>query len=109
MYLGPSYPGCHSSKELSVAEIDTRIHKVLDLGVNPNPGAGPGPLQRGIASVKVSTLGPVLVAFAILSFHCAHDSTQGLGCDRGEPWDADLPADAARWEGRHASSEGTLT
>jgi hypothetical protein len=107
MYPGPSYPDHPTSEELSVMEVDSQIHKVLDLGVNPKPGPDPIPLCRGVASVRVSTSGPVLVAFAILSFHHAHDSTQGLGGDRGEPRDASLPIDAARREVRHTSCEET--
>jgi hypothetical protein len=45
MYPGPSYTDYPSSKELSTAEVDTRIHKVLDLGVNLNSRASPVPLQ----------------------------------------------------------------
>jgi hypothetical protein len=74
-YPGPSCPDHPSSDELSVAEVEAWIDKVLDLGVNPTPSAGPIPLQRGIASVRVSTLGPVLVAFTILSFQCTRDLT----------------------------------
>jgi hypothetical protein len=54
-------------------------------------------------------LGTISAAFAILSFHCAHDSAHGLRGDRAEPWDINLPTDTARWEVRHASSEGTWT
>jgi hypothetical protein len=78
-YLGPYCPDRPSSEELSVAEVEPRIHKVLDLGVNLTPGADPVPLRRGITSVRVSTLGPVLEAFVILSFHCARDLAQALG------------------------------
>jgi hypothetical protein len=73
MYLGPSCPNRPSSEELSMVEVEAWIHKVLDLGVNSTPGVGPVPIRRGIASVGVSTLGPVLVAFMILSLNCAHD------------------------------------
>jgi hypothetical protein len=66
-------------------EVDTRIHRVLDLGVNLKPGAGPAPLQEGVASARVSTLGPVLTAFMILSFHCARGLTQGVRDCCGEP------------------------
>jgi hypothetical protein len=45
--------------------------------------AGPIPLWREIASVRVSTLGPVSVALVILSFHCARDIAEGLGGGRG--------------------------
>jgi hypothetical protein len=43
----------------------------------------------------------------ILSFHCAHNSVQGIGGEHGEPQDADLPMDVARREVRHTSGEGT--
>jgi hypothetical protein len=104
-----SYPNCPYSEKLSVAEINAQIHKVLDLGVNLNPGAGPVPVRRGITSVRVSTLGPILAALAILSFHCAHNSAQGLGGDHGEPWNIDFPMDPARREVRHAVGEGMQT
>jgi hypothetical protein len=55
------------------AEDDTRIHKVLDLRVNPIVGADPAPLRRGVASAWVSTLSPVSSAFTIIYFHCARD------------------------------------
>jgi hypothetical protein len=44
MYPGPSYSERTSSKELSAAEVDARIHKVLDLGLSLNPSIGPVPL-----------------------------------------------------------------
>jgi hypothetical protein len=34
LYLRPTCPGCHSSEVLSAAEINTQIHKVLDLRAN---------------------------------------------------------------------------
>jgi hypothetical protein len=85
LYPGSSCPDCPSSKELSMAEVDSWIHKVLDLRVNPNTGAGLAPVQGGVANARVSMLGPVLVAFTILSFHCAHDLVQGLGGSCSEP------------------------
>jgi hypothetical protein len=69
MYLGQSYPDRPSSKELGAIEVDTRIHKVMYVKVNSNPRAGLVPLWRGVASARVSMLGPVLAAFTILSFH----------------------------------------
>jgi hypothetical protein len=60
-------------------------------------------LQGGVASDRVSTLGPISVAFMILSFHCARDLMQGLGGGRSEPRDADPPEDAARREAKRAS------
>jgi hypothetical protein len=44
LYLGPSCLDRPSSEELDAVEINTQIHKVLDLGANPNPEAGPSPL-----------------------------------------------------------------
>jgi hypothetical protein len=44
MYPGPSYSERTSSKELSIAEVDAQIHKVLDLGLSLNPRVSPVPL-----------------------------------------------------------------
>jgi hypothetical protein len=71
-----------------VAEVDAQIHKVLDLGVIPNPRVGLVPLSGGVASTRVRMLGLVLAAFVILSFHYAHDHALGLEGGRGEPCDA---------------------
>jgi hypothetical protein len=73
LYSRSSSPDHPSSEELSAVEVEARIRKVLDTGVIPSPGAGPNPLHRGITSVRVSTLGPVSMAFAILSLHRSHD------------------------------------
>jgi hypothetical protein len=73
LYLRPSCPDRPSSEKLSAAEVDARIYKVLDLGVNLNPVAGPAPLQGGVASARLSTLDLVSMAFTVLSFHCACD------------------------------------
>jgi hypothetical protein len=73
MYPGSSYLDCPSPEELSAMEVDAWIHRVLDLRVSPNPRVGPVPLWKGIASTRVSTLGPVSAAFVILSFHNARD------------------------------------
>jgi hypothetical protein len=81
MYPGLNCPNGPSSDELSMAEIDTRIHKVLYLEVILNPRASLTPFQRGVTSLRVSTLGTISAAFAILSFHCAHDSAHGLRGD----------------------------
>jgi hypothetical protein len=43
LYPGPSCPNRPFSEELSVAEINTWIYKVLDHGANPNLGAGLAP------------------------------------------------------------------
>jgi hypothetical protein len=106
-YLGPSCPDRFSSEELSAAKVEVWIRKVLDLGVIPTPGADPVPLQRGIASVRASTLGPILAVFMILSLHYSRDLVEGLGGGRGELRDADPPADAAGREASHAFSAGT--
>jgi hypothetical protein len=50
MYPGLSCPDRPFSKELSAIEVDAQIHKVLDLGVNPNPRDNPVPLQRGVTN-----------------------------------------------------------
>jgi hypothetical protein len=42
---GASCPGHLSSEELSAAEVEAQIHKVLELGVISIPGAGPVPLR----------------------------------------------------------------
>jgi hypothetical protein len=107
VYLGPICIDCLSSVELSAVKVEARIQNVLDLGVNPNPGLGPVPLWRRIASVWVSTSGPILVAFGILSFHCACDLVEGLRGGCSEPQDADSPSNIARQEARHASSVET--
>jgi hypothetical protein len=43
LYSGPSCLNCSFFEELSEAEINTQIHKVLDHGANLNPEAGPTP------------------------------------------------------------------
>jgi hypothetical protein len=106
MYLGPRCPDRLSYQELIVAKVEVRICKVLDLGVIPIPSASIVRLQKVIASVRVSTLGPVLMTFVILSFHYAQDLEKDLGGGCGESWDVDPPADATGQEVRHASSEG---
>jgi hypothetical protein len=105
MYPGPSCPDQPSSEELSMAEVDTQIHKVLDLRLNPNPQVGPAPLRRGVTSARVSTLGPISAAFAILSFHYTRDLVQGLGGSRGESQDANSLEDVAEREVRRAFDE----
>jgi hypothetical protein len=85
MYPGPSSPDHPSSEELSMAEVDTQIHKVLNHGVSPDPGVGPVPTWRGVASTRVSMLGADSTAFAILSFHYTRDFVQGLGLGLSEP------------------------
>jgi hypothetical protein len=65
-------------------EVDSCIHKVLGLRVNPNQRASPTPLQGGVARARVSMLGPVSAACTILSFHGTHDFVQGLGGGSGD-------------------------
>jgi hypothetical protein len=72
LYLGPSYLDRSFSEELSVEEINTQIHKVLDHGAHPNLEAGLAPLREGVANTRVSLFGSVSAAYAILSFHHAH-------------------------------------
>jgi hypothetical protein len=105
MYPGLNCPDRPSPKELSMVEVDARIHKVLDLGLSPNPRVGPVPLRRGIASVTVSTLGPVLVAFMILSSHGSHDFPLGPRGDHDVSWEATSAEDAARWEAKCTPGE----
>jgi hypothetical protein len=52
MYPGPSCPDRPSPEELSEMYVNTGIHKVLDLRVNPNPSVGPIPLRRGASSAR---------------------------------------------------------
>jgi hypothetical protein len=106
-YLGSSYPDRPSSEELSVVEVEDWIHKVLNFGVNLAPGAGPVPLRSGIASIRVSSLGPIYAASAILSFHYACDLEQVLEGSHGESLDAHPPVNAAGQEVRHTSNEAT--
>jgi hypothetical protein len=73
VYLGSSCLDRPSPEDLSAAEVETRIRQVLDSTVVPLRSAGPDPLRRGIASVRVSTLGPISAAFMILSFYYARD------------------------------------
>jgi hypothetical protein len=105
LYLGPSCPDRPSSEELSTAEVDSQIHKVLDLGANLNPRVSPVPLQEGIVGSRVSTLGPILAAYEILSFHCAHSLAQGLGGGCSKLQEVDSPEDAARQEASHVFNE----
>jgi hypothetical protein len=105
LYPGPSCPDCPFSEELNVTEVDSWVHKVLDLWVNPNSGAGPAVLQEGVANVRVSTLYSILVAFMILSFHWACGLPRGLEGGRGEPCDVDSPKEKVRREVKRASDE----
>jgi hypothetical protein len=55
----------------------------------------------------VCLLGPISVAFAILSFHGTHNFAQDFGGSCGEPREATSPEDAARWEVKRAPGEET--
>jgi hypothetical protein len=59
-------------------KINTRVHKVMDDGANPDHRAGPVPLREGVASTRVGLFGSVLVSYVILSFHHACGLAQGL-------------------------------
>jgi hypothetical protein len=107
-YPGSSCLNHPSLKELSAAGVESWIHKVLDSTVIPSHDASPDPLRRGIASVRVSTLGPVSVAFTILSFHCARDFAQGLEDGRGELRDAVSPVEASGQEASPAASNRAM-
>jgi hypothetical protein len=50
-------------------------------------------------------LAPVLVAYAILSFHHAHGLAQGLGGSCDEPQGASLTKEVARREAKNAFNE----
>jgi hypothetical protein len=56
-----------------VGEVEAWIRKVLDSAVILSPSVSPDPLRRGNTSISISTLGPVSMAFTILSFHYARD------------------------------------
>jgi hypothetical protein len=90
-------------------KVNSWIHNVLDLGVDLNPGANPAPLQEGLASARVSMLGPILAAYVILSSHHAHDLAHGLVDGNSEAWDANLPEDSTRREVNHAFNEKAWT
>jgi hypothetical protein len=107
VYPGSSCLNRPSPEELSAAEVEAWIHKVLDSAIITSHRASPDPLRRGIASVRVSTLGSISMAFTILSFHCARDFAQGVEDGRGELWDADPPVEASVQEASHASNGAT--
>jgi hypothetical protein len=66
------------SEELSKAEINIWIHKVLHHGANLSPRASPTPLREGVANARVSLLGSILAIYLILSSHSACNFMQGL-------------------------------
>jgi hypothetical protein len=96
LYSGLCFPNRSFSKELSAADINTQIHKVLDHGANSDHGVGPAPLREGVASTRVSLLESISAAYAILSFHHARGLAQGLGGARSVPRGANLPEDTVR-------------
>jgi hypothetical protein len=67
-----------------MVEVETQIRKVLDSTDVLPPGASPDPLERGIASIKVGTSGPVSATFTIIFLHCAPDVVQGLQESRSD-------------------------
>jgi hypothetical protein len=75
LYPGPSCFDHSLSEELSEAEMNTRIHNILDHGANLNPGAGPTALREGDTSTRVSLLPSVLAVCVISSSHHACDLT----------------------------------
>jgi hypothetical protein len=87
---------------LSVVEINTQIHKILDHRANPNVVSGPVPLREGVASTMFHLLGSILIVYMILSFHCAHGLVQGLRGAHSEPRGVKLPKDVARREANRA-------
>jgi hypothetical protein len=56
LYPGPSCPNRHCSEELSAAEVDSRIHKVLDLKVDPNPGPALPLCKKGLPALGLVCL-----------------------------------------------------
>jgi hypothetical protein len=109
VYLGSSSPDYPPPKELSVGEVEARIHKVLDSTIIASPGIGPDALRRGITSIRVSTLGLISTAFMILSFHYAQDLAQSLGDGCDESRDVDPSANALGQEARHANNGAART
>jgi hypothetical protein len=103
-YQRSTCPDHPSPEEMSAVEVETRIHKVLGATVVLPPGAGPDPLRRGIATIRVGTSGPVSTVFTILSPHCARDIAQGLRNSRGNTQGADFSADAPGQATSHASN-----
>jgi hypothetical protein len=91
--------------ELSAAEVNTQIHRVLDLGADPNPKAGPAPLHEKVASTRVIMFGPISVAYMILSFDRAYGFALGLEGICSELRNANLPKEVVRQEMKHASNE----
>jgi hypothetical protein len=69
LYPVPSCPSHPCFKELSVAVINDRIHKVLDLGTNLNPRTGSAAFQEGVASTRGRMFGPILATYMVLSLH----------------------------------------
>jgi hypothetical protein len=77
------YPGSNCldrsfSEELSEAEINTWMHKVLDNEANLNPWASPAPSREGPASSRVSLFGYVSAICVISSSHRTRDLAHEL-------------------------------
>jgi hypothetical protein len=105
LYLVPICLDRSFSEELSMMEINTWIHKVLDHGANQNPTADHAPLRERVTSTRVSLFGPVLVAYAILSSYHARGLAQGLGGAHVAPWGVNFPEDTVRQEVNHDHNE----
>jgi hypothetical protein len=86
LYPGPSCLDHSFFEELSEAEINIQIHKVLDHGANLTPGAGLASLRDGVAGTKVSPFGSVVATCTILSSHHARGHAQSLRGGRSAPW-----------------------
>jgi hypothetical protein len=56
-YSGPSCPDRSFSAELADAEVDTRVRRILALGVNRHSVSDPVPLRDGVVSPWVRSLG----------------------------------------------------
>jgi hypothetical protein len=75
VYPRPNCPNHPSPEELSMVEVDAQIHKLLDLGVSPNPGVGHVPLQRlsqfwGTNTLLVAFLTVCSLILAKMHFPC---------------------------------------
>jgi hypothetical protein len=49
-YTGPSYPDHSFSTELADVEVDTRVRRILALGVNQHSSSGPVHLRHEVVS-----------------------------------------------------------
>jgi hypothetical protein len=90
---------------MNMAGVDSPIHKVLDLGVNLYPGAGPAPFQDGVTHARVSMVGPISAGlrfylFIVLTVLCRVSLLVMVSREMPTP-----PKDAATREVKHASNE----